>query len=215
MAAYYPPPAGYYAPPQYPYYPPPPPGAAQPLPPAVTHHLPQQYQPFPSYATPAYPQVASYDEVRTLFIAGLPEDVKPREIYNLFREFPGYESSHLRNPTEKTQPFGFAVFMDQQSALAALHTLNGMVFDLEKGSTLHIDLAKSNSRSKRSRTDDDRHGSEKRSKGSSAFSRGIPDPVMDTLMLMQLLQQIREIHQLPHVRHYLWLIWVQPVQSKS
>ena len=30
--------------------------------------------------------------------------------------------------------------------------LQGMVFDLEKGSTLYIDLAKSNSRSKRART---------------------------------------------------------------
>ncbi|KAI3791480.1 hypothetical protein L2E82_05250 [Cichorium intybus] len=66
--------------------------------------------------------------------------------------------------------FGFAVFIDQPSALAALHTLNGLVFDLEKGSTLHIDLAKSNSRSKRSR-EDERHGSDKRAKGSSSFSR--------------------------------------------
>ncbi|GJU53035.1 nucleotide-binding alpha-beta plait domain-containing protein [Tanacetum coccineum] len=79
-----------------------------------------------------------------------------------------------------------------------------MVFDLEKGSKLHIDLAKSNSRSKRSRTgillvtefhhfapslvdlsvniwltlqlDDERRGSDKRAKGSSSFSRGISDP---------------------------------------
>ncbi|KAI3462738.1 hypothetical protein Pfo_019401 [Paulownia fortunei] len=53
----------------------------------------------------------------------------------------------------------------------ALHALNGMVFDLEKGSTLHIDLAKSNSRSKRLRADDESQGSEKRLKGSAAFSR--------------------------------------------
>ncbi|PWA43848.1 RNA-binding (RRM/RBD/RNP motifs) family protein [Artemisia annua] len=121
------------------------------------------------------PSSSSYqDEVRTLFIAGLPEDVKPREVYNLFREFHGYESCHLR--TTQTQPFGFAVFVDQPSALVALHALNGMVFDLEKGSKLHIDLAKSNSRSKRSRTDDERRGSDKRAKGSASFSRGISDP---------------------------------------
>ncbi|PWA85882.1 ribulose bisphosphate carboxylase/oxygenase activase 2, chloroplastic [Artemisia annua] len=52
---------------------------------------------------------------------------------------------------------------------------SGMVFDLEKGSKLHIDLAESNSRSKRSRTDDERRGSDKRAKGSASFSRGISD----------------------------------------
>ncbi|KAK2967608.1 hypothetical protein RJ640_030479 [Escallonia rubra] len=180
MAAYYPPPAGVHNP-HYPYYqshPPltvaPPPLAALPQPQHHHHHLAQQYipvqpSPFASYAPPSYPQ-SSYDEVRTLFVAGLPEDVKAREIYNMFREFPGYESSHLRNPTTKTQPFAFAVFLDQQSAVAAMHGVNGMVFDLEKGSTLYVDLAKSNSRSKRSRIDDERPGSEKRTKRGASDS---------------------------------------------
>ncbi|KAK9064877.1 hypothetical protein SSX86_016259 [Deinandra increscens subsp. villosa] len=179
LVAYYLPPAGLHTT-QYSYHqpPPPPPGAAQPPPVAVPqlHHQYLQQPPFTSYAPPLY-TTSFQDEVRTLFIAGLPDDVKPREIYNLFREFPGYESCHLRSPSPtQTQPFGFAVFVDQPSALAALHALHGMVFDLEKGSTLHIDLAKSNSRSKRSRIDDERHGSDKRAKGSSAFSRGVSDP---------------------------------------
>ncbi|KAL3525673.1 hypothetical protein ACH5RR_014045 [Cinchona calisaya] len=171
MAAYYPPP-----PTGFQYYEPPPPAgaAAHPPPPTVAQPLPhQQYLPQPqfvNYAPPLYPTQSSHDDVRTLFIAGLPEDVKAREIYNLFREFPGYESSHLRT-TASTQPFAFAVFVDQQSAVMALHALNGMVFDLEKDSTLYIDLAKSNPRSKRLRTDDERTGSEKRMKF-SAFSRG-------------------------------------------
>lgn len=38
------------------------------------------------------------------------------------------------------------------------HCLQGLVFDLEKNSTLYIDLAKSNSRSKRSRIGDLRVG---------------------------------------------------------
>ncbi|KAK9948973.1 hypothetical protein M0R45_004524 [Rubus argutus] len=175
MAAYYPPPP---LPPgsvHYPYYPQPPPAVAPP----PQHQLVQPYyppqpQPYAPYAAPLVPQ-AAYDEVRTLFVAGLPEDVKAREIYNLFREFPGYESSHLRTPTEKSQPFAFAVFLDQQSAIGAMHALNGMVFDLEKGSTLYIDLAKSNSRSKRSRTDDERSGSDKKARGSS-YSRTTSDP---------------------------------------
>lgn len=82
---------------------PPPPGAAPP----AAHHLPPQYVPYqqPMFASygPPIPLQYSANEVRTLFIAGLPADVKPREIYNLFREFPGYESSHLRSPTESSQ----------------------------------------------------------------------------------------------------------------
>nr|XP_043607044.1 uncharacterized protein LOC122579028 [Erigeron canadensis] len=166
LVAYYlpqPPPAVQYS---YHQPPPPPPGATYP---PYNHHQPP---PAAAVAQPAIYTTSFQDEVRTLFIAGLPEDVKAREIYNLFREFPGYESCHLRSPTPtQIQPFGFAVFIDQPSAIAALHALNGMVFDLEKGSKLFIDLAKSNSRSKRSRPDDERHGFDKRAKGTSAFSR--------------------------------------------
>ncbi|GFP78945.1 RNA-binding protein with multiple splicing [Phtheirospermum japonicum] len=154
----------YYQPPP----PPPPPGTAYPPPATVAQpiYVPPQ---FVGYAPSIYPQ-SPEDQVRTLFVAGLPEDVKPREIYHLFRECPGYQSSNLRPPTSSNnQPFAFATFVDQQSAIMALHAINGMVFDLEKGSTLHIDLAKSNSRSKRVRGDDGSQGSEKRLKGSSPF----------------------------------------------
>ncbi|KAI8018141.1 RNA-binding protein with multiple splicing 2 [Camellia lanceoleosa] len=177
MAAYYPPQSGLHHDPRYPYYH------------LLRHRRRRRWlsnittcpsystptPPFASYVPPPYSQ-SSHDQVRTLFVAGLPEDVKAREIYNLFREFPGYESSHLRSPNASSLPFAFAVFTDQQSAIAAMQALNGMVFDLEKGSTLYIDLAKSNSRSKRTRFDDEKPGSEKRSKGSAAFSRGIHDP---------------------------------------
>ncbi|XP_010547796.1 PREDICTED: uncharacterized protein LOC104819403 [Tarenaya hassleriana] len=125
-----------------------------PAPPGVAPPLVVAPVPFvPIHPTYSHPH-ASGDEVRTLFVAGLPEDVKPREIYNLFRDFPGYESSHLRSSDKDSKPFAFAVFSDLQSAVAAMHALNGMVFDLEKHSILHIDLAKSNPRSKRTRTDD-------------------------------------------------------------
>lgn len=53
---------------------------------------------------PSHPHPPPYDshsdvqeEMRTLFIAGLPGDVKHREIYNLFRSFPGYQSCQLRS----------------------------------------------------------------------------------------------------------------------
>ncbi|KAJ1260506.1 hypothetical protein BS78_10G237300 [Paspalum vaginatum] len=110
------------------------------------------------------------DELRTLFIAGLPPDAKPREVYNLFRDFPGYVSSHLRTG-KSSQAYAFAVFADQSSALAALSATNGMVFDLEKNCSLHVDLAKSNSRSKRLRSDDSSpYSPEKRTRKPRGFS---------------------------------------------
>ncbi|XP_065875495.1 RNA-binding protein L [Euphorbia lathyris] len=175
MAAYYPPPPpppGHY--PAYYQPPPPPPAPLAVAPPPHPPPYPPQPPPFASYAPP-FAHHSTHDLVRTLFVAGLPEDVKPREIYNLFREFPGYESSHLRSPTQTSQPFAFATFLDQPSAVAALHALNGMVFDLEKGSTLYIDLAKSNSRSKRSRSDDEWSGLDKKAKSSPVMLRASLD----------------------------------------
>ncbi|XP_013626131.1 PREDICTED: uncharacterized protein LOC106332197 isoform X3 [Brassica oleracea var. oleracea] len=132
------------------------------LPSIIPPPLPPGVAPIP--VTPIHPVYlptqSSTGDVRTLFVAGLPEDVKPREIYNLFREFPGYETSHLRI-SGGSKPFAFAVFSDLQSAVAVMHALNGMVFDLEKHSTLYIDLAKSNPKSKRSRPDDDRESLKK------------------------------------------------------
>ncbi|PWA62835.1 RNA-binding (RRM/RBD/RNP motifs) family protein [Artemisia annua] len=42
----------------------------------------------------------------------------------------------------------FATFVNHPSAIAALHALNGVKFDPQTGSTLHIELARSNSRRK-------------------------------------------------------------------
>ncbi|KAL3346424.1 hypothetical protein AABB24_025061 [Solanum stoloniferum] len=239
---------------QYPYYqtpPPPPPPVPPPPPPGTTLHslppvvvqplpIPQYHHPHHPSAPPLYPQ-DSHDDVRTLFIAGLPEDVKPREIYNLFREFAGYESSHLRSQTSSnSQPFAFAVFADQHSALMAMYELNGMVFDFEKDSKLYIELAKSNSRSKRLRPDDGRPVSEKRIKGSAAISRDGVTVVLVLaaftclewviLLTTQLVIHLHKVgeslmvevgiklllkRQLIHVQHSSLLIWAKVVLSKS
>ena len=37
-----------------------------------------------------------YTQVRTLFVSGLPMDVRPREIYLLFRTYNGYAGSSLK-----------------------------------------------------------------------------------------------------------------------
>lgn len=60
-------------------------------------------------------------QVRTIFITGLPEDVKERELQNLLRWLPGYEASQVNLKGEK--PMGFALFATGHQALAAKETL--------------------------------------------------------------------------------------------
>ncbi|KAK2366324.1 RNA-binding (RRM/RBD/RNP motifs) family protein [Trifolium repens] len=84
--------------------------------------------------------------INTLFVSGLPDDVKAREIHNLFRRRPGFDSCQLRYSISVV---AFATFFNHQSAMAALHALNGVKFDPQSGSVLHIELARSNSRRKR------------------------------------------------------------------
>ncbi|XP_038706517.1 protein WHI4 isoform X2 [Tripterygium wilfordii] len=87
--------------------------------------------------------------VNTLFVSGLPDDVKAREIHNLFRRRPGFDSCQLKYTGRGNQVVAFATFFNHQSAIAAMHALNGVKFDPQTGSTLHIELARSNSRRKR------------------------------------------------------------------
>ncbi|GKV36535.1 hypothetical protein SLEP1_g44656 [Rubroshorea leprosula] len=86
--------------------------------------------------------------IKTLFVSGLPDDVKAREIHNLFRRRPGFESCQLKYTGRGNQVVAFATFCNHQSAIAALHALNGVKFDPQNGSVLHIELARSNSRRK-------------------------------------------------------------------
>ncbi|GER46938.1 RNA-binding family protein [Striga asiatica] len=111
---------------------------------------PPPYEPF--YLPPPPPEyVFSGGErngINTLFISGLPDDVMPREIHNLFRRRPGFDSCQLKYTGRGNQVVAFATFVNHQSAMAALHSLNGVKFDPQTGSTLHIELARSNSRRK-------------------------------------------------------------------
>ncbi|GAB4850451.1 hypothetical protein Ancab_029755 [Ancistrocladus abbreviatus] len=84
----------------------------------------------------------SPDEVRTIFISGLPADVKERELQNLLRWLPGYEASQVNYKGE--HPMGFALFSTPQFAHAAKDALQDMVFDAESKSVLHIEMAKKN-----------------------------------------------------------------------
>ncbi|XP_057534146.1 U2 small nuclear ribonucleoprotein B'' isoform X2 [Amaranthus tricolor] len=87
--------------------------------------------------------------INTLFVSGLPDDVMPREIHNLFRRRPGFDSCQLKFTGRGNQVVAFVTFLDHQSAVIALQALDGVKFDPQAGSVLHIELARSNSRRKR------------------------------------------------------------------
>ncbi|XP_031476294.2 U2 small nuclear ribonucleoprotein B'' isoform X2 [Nymphaea colorata] len=109
-------------------------------------HLHHQQQQLAGYFPNPY-----QEPIKTIFISGLPDDVKPREIHNLFRRRYGFESCQLKYTGRGDQVVAFATFFDHQSAMAAMEALNGTIFDPLTGGTLHIELARSNSRTKRPR----------------------------------------------------------------
>ncbi|KAL8113738.1 hypothetical protein AgCh_020870 [Apium graveolens] len=118
---------------------------------SLINHPP--YDPY-SYAAPPPPEAYAFTDagnnnINTLFISGLPDDVSVREIHNLFRHRPGFESCQLKYTGRRNQVVAFATFNDHRSAIAVLHTLNGVKFDPETGHVLHIELARSNSRKRK------------------------------------------------------------------
>ncbi|MGH0115333.1 UNVERIFIED_CONTAM: hypothetical protein FKN15_006761, partial [Acipenser sinensis] len=74
--------------------------------------------------------------VRTLFVSGLPVDIKPRELYLLFRPF---------------KPVGFVTFDNRTGAEAAKNALNGIRFDPESPQTLRLEFAKANTKMAKSK----------------------------------------------------------------
>ncbi|XP_071140185.1 protein couch potato-like isoform X26 [Mytilus edulis] len=89
------------------------------------------------------------EEVRTLFVSGLPMDAKPRELYLLFRAYKGYEGSLLKvtNKNGKnTSPVGFVTFSSRAAAEVAKQDLQGVRFDPDLPQTLRLEFAKSNTK---------------------------------------------------------------------
>ncbi|KAM9125778.1 RNA-binding protein with multiple splicing 2 isoform 1-T1 [Pangshura tecta] len=89
------------------------------------------------------------EEVRTLFVSGLPVDIKPRELYLLFRPFKGYEGSLIKLTSK--QPVGFVTFDSRAGAEAAKNALNGIRFDPENPQTLRLEFAKANTKMAKSK----------------------------------------------------------------
>ncbi|XP_044081491.1 RNA-binding protein with multiple splicing isoform X3 [Neovison vison] len=88
--------------------------------------------------------MALFLQVRTLFVSGLPLDIKPRELYLLFRPFKGYEGSLIKLTSK--QPVGFVSFDSRSEAEAAKNALNGIRFDPEIPQTLRLEFAKANTK---------------------------------------------------------------------
>ncbi|KAK3599729.1 hypothetical protein CHS0354_037202 [Potamilus streckersoni] len=89
------------------------------------------------------------DEVRTLFVSGLPMDAKPRELYLLFRAYKGYETALLKmmgKPGKNNSPVGFVTFSSRVAAEAAKQDLQGVRFDPDLPQTLRLEFAKSNTK---------------------------------------------------------------------
>ncbi|KAK6294172.1 RNA-binding protein, mRNA-processing factor 2a [Coregonus clupeaformis] len=93
--------------------------------------------------------VSIEEEVRTLFVSGLPVDIKPRELYLLFRPFKGYEGSLIKLTSK--QPVGFVTFDNRTGAEAAKNALNGIRFDPECPQTLRLEFAKANTKMAKSK----------------------------------------------------------------
>lgn len=91
------------------------------------------------------------EEVRTLFVSGLPADAKKRELYLLFRSFKGYEGAIIRTtakPGKAPVPVGFVTFDSRDEANSAKTALQGVKFDPELPHTLRLEFAKANTKAK-------------------------------------------------------------------
>ncbi|KAL7638116.1 UNVERIFIED_CONTAM: hypothetical protein RMT77_011741 [Armadillidium vulgare] len=90
------------------------------------------------------------EEVRTLFVSGLPMDAKPRELYLLFRAYEGYEGSLLKVTSKNgktASPVGFVTFNTRSGAEAAKQDLQqGVRFDPDMPQTIRLEFAKSNTK---------------------------------------------------------------------
>lgn len=100
-------------PPYDPYYIPPPP------PPHQQHLQPPPAPPAPppASAPPAAPPQYQHqleNGINTLFVSGLPDDVKPREIHNLFRRKHGFESCQLKYTGRGNQVAPFHSFSPEK-----------------------------------------------------------------------------------------------------
>lgn len=80
-------------------------------------------------------------------MSGLPDDVKEREIHNLFRLLAGYEGCKMAVMNQRQ--VSFASFRSRENAAHAIQLFNGILFEPSSSVPLKIEFARSNSKVKR------------------------------------------------------------------
>lgn len=78
--------------------------------------LPPPYDPY-YLAQPEFVYSNDGNGINTLFVSGLPDDIKAREIHNLFRRRPGFENCQLKYTGRGNQVTGN--FMKKRQLIAA------------------------------------------------------------------------------------------------
>ncbi|KAJ2879539.1 hypothetical protein H4R27_005249 [Coemansia aciculifera] len=91
------------------------------------------------------------DDVTTIFVGGIPDDMKEREFQNMFTFSTGFEAASLKFPSsdgaldkdgQKKQIIGFAKFHSRVAALEARDILTGRRVDADSNYVLKAEMAK-------------------------------------------------------------------------
>mmetsp|Transcript_38799 Transcript_38799/g.99590 ORF Transcript_38799/g.99590 Transcript_38799/m.99590 type:complete len:374 (-) Transcript_38799:1013-2134(-) len=94
------------------------------------------------------------EELRTLYVYGLPSNVCEREMFNFFRFFDGFEDATVRLNRSTA---AFILFATHEQAKVALEKVSGIIFDRDIGAPMRVEFARSNTKprdpSKRPRGD--------------------------------------------------------------
>lgn len=89
------------------------------------------------------------EEVRTLFVSGLPSDVTERELYLIFNRCEGFDNSHLYY--KNGVPVGFVLFVSVAAAQSSMQQMNGFALDPDNTKQIRVEFAKKNSKLRRDR----------------------------------------------------------------
>jgi len=109
---------------------------------STTHEKPTRGSSTGTTNTPPSNPAPTGELVKTLYITGLPYDVKEREIQLLCRPHPGFEFCNLNLRSDP--PSAFAKFSSREASEAALEALQGFQFDLNHPDlSVRVDFAKS------------------------------------------------------------------------
>ena len=89
------------------------------------------------------------NDLKTLFVSGLPFDISERELFHIFNRCAGFEDCRLQIKT--SSPVAFVSFSNGAAATAALSQMNGYALDPENQRQLRCEMAKANMKPKRAR----------------------------------------------------------------